>query len=79
MFIARREAKCSRLRRSRAGQLVFSQRQTASSSSRSSVVPQIGQVVGITHGCGASAPVGRRSTIDFTTLGMTSPAFSIRT
>ena len=34
MFIALRDAKCSRLRRSRAGHDVFSQRQTTSSSSR---------------------------------------------
>ena len=42
-------------------------------------VSQIGQVVGITHGCGSSAPVGRRCGSDITTFGMTSPAFSIRT
>ena len=79
MFIARREAKCSRLRRRRAGQLVFSQRQTASSSPRTSAVPQIGHADGITHGCGSSAPVGRRCGSDITTFGITSPAFSIRT
>ena len=50
MFIAEREAKCSRPRRSRAGHEVFSQRQTTSSSSRCSGLPQAAHVVGITHG-----------------------------
>ena len=42
MFIAVRDAKCSRLRRSRAGHDVFSQRQTTSSSSRCSALPHTG-------------------------------------
>ena len=40
MFIALRDAKCSRPRRNRAGHEVFSQRQTTSSSSRRSSLPQ---------------------------------------
>ena len=47
MFIAVREAKCSRLRRRRAGHDVFSQRQTTSSSSRCSWLPHAAQCVGI--------------------------------
>ncbi len=43
-------AKCSRLRRRRAGHDAFSQRQTTSSSSRCSALPHAGHVVGITHG-----------------------------
>jgi hypothetical protein len=76
MFIAVRDAKCSRLRRSRAGHEVFSQRQTTSSSSRASALPQAAHVVGITHGCESA---GRRLRIGATTRGMTSPAFSMTT
>ena len=75
MFIAERDAKCSRLRRRRAGHDVFSQRQTTSSSSRCSALPHTGQTVGICHGLLPSG-CGR---IAFTTFGMTSPPFSMST
>ena len=76
MFIALREAKCSRLRRSRAGHEVFSQRQTTSSSSRRSSLPHAAHAVGIIHG----TRVGRTQAEDgATTRGMTSPAFSMTT
>ncbi len=65
MFIAERDAKCSRLRRSRAGHDVFSQRQTTSSSSRCSSLPHTGHVVGITHGWASG---GRRLSTGATTL-----------
>ena len=76
MFIADREAKCSRPRWSLAGHEVFSQRQTASSSARWSAAPHRGHSVGICHG---SESGGRRLRIGPTTRGMTSPAFSTRT
>ena len=76
MFIALREAKCSRPRRSRAGHEVLSQRQTTSSSSRCSSLPQSAQVVGITHG---TESAGRSVRIGATTRGITSPAFSMTT
>ena len=50
MFIADREAKCSRPRCSLAGHEVFSQRQTASSSARWSAAPHRGHSLGICHG-----------------------------
>ena len=56
MFIAVRQAKCSRLRRSRAGHDVFSHRQTTSSSSRWSALPHASHVVGITHGVRVGRP-----------------------
>ena len=70
MFIALRDAKCSRPRRSRAGHAVFSQRQTTSSSSRCSALPHARHVVGITHG---TASGGRRLRMGATTRGITSP------
>ena len=75
MFMAERDAKCSNPRRIRAGQDVFSQRQTTSSSSRCRRLWQTGQLVGISHGTLFSA-CGR---IALTTFGMTSPPFSIST
>ena len=54
MFIAIRDAKCSRLRRRRAGHDGFSQRQTTSSSSRRSALPHSGHVAGISHGAAPS-------------------------
>ena len=50
MFIAWRDAKCSRLRRRRAGQLLRSHRQTTSPSPRTSSLPHDGQVSGICQG-----------------------------
>ena len=75
-FIARRDAKCSRLRRRRAGHDVFSQRQTTSSSGFVSRLSQNGHVVGITHG---DESAGRLSRTGPMTLGMTSPPFSMMT
>ena len=76
MFIAPREAKCSRPRCSLEGHEVFSQRQTASSSSRCSRVWQSGHVSGICHGTESG---GRRLSTGPTTRGITSPAFSMIT
>ncbi len=76
MFIAPRDAKCSRPRCSFAGHDVFSHRQTASSSGRCSVLPQRGQMVGMTHGFESA---GRLPRIGPMTRGMTSPAFSTMT
>ncbi len=73
MFIAQRPAKCSRLRRSRAGQLLFSHRHTTSSASRCNGLWHTGHVVGITHGGWRSAPSAITGP---TTRGITSPAFS---
>ena len=53
MFIAPRDAKCSRPRRSFDGHELFSHRHTASSSGFCSALPQTGQVVGITQAIGA--------------------------
>ena len=56
---------------------MFAQRQTTSSSSRCSALPQAGHVVGITQ---ARLSARRaRLRIGLTTFGMTSPPFSIRT
>ena len=73
MFIAPREAKCSRPRCSRAGHEVFSQRQMASPSGRCNALPHRGQSVGMVHG---RASAGRRLSTGPTTRGITSPAFS---
>ena len=76
MFIADRDAKCSRLRRILAGHDGLSQRHTTSSSSRCNVLPHSLHVVGITHD---SVFSGRKLRTGATTFGMTSPAFSITT
>ena len=78
MFIAVRDAKCSRLRRRRAGHDGFSQRQTTASSSRCSRLWHSGQCVGICHGSPRGTPSGC-GRIALTTFGMTSPPFSIST
>ena len=65
MFIADRDAKCSRLRRSRAGHAALSHRQTTSSASRCRTLPHTGHAVGIVQGALRGAP---STTIDFTTL-----------
>ena len=76
MFIAPRDAKCSRPRRSFDGHELFSQRHTASSSAFCSSLPQTGQAVGITQrGVGRSGSVSTGPT----TRGITSPAFSMIT
>ena len=64
MFIAPRDAKCSRPRCSLAGHDVFSQRHTASPSARCSVLPQRGHVVGISHGCAVRRPPAQHRTDD---------------
>ena len=64
MFIAPRPAKCSSPRCSFAGHDTFSQRQTASSSSRCRSLPHAGHVVGITHGCESGRPLAQHRTDD---------------
>ena len=58
MFIAPREAKCSRPRRSFDGHELFSHRQTASSSGFCSWLPQTGHSAGITQRAGRLARLG---------------------
>ncbi len=76
MFMARRDAKCWMERRRRAGQTAFAQRQTTSSSGRTSGLPQDGHAAGITHGW---LSAGRLLRTGATTFGMTSPPFSMMT
>ena len=76
MFMAPREAKCSRPRRIFAGHDSFGQRHTTSSSSFPRALPHSLHVAGITQGCVSG---GRRLRMGATTFGMTSPPFSITT
>ncbi len=76
MFIARREAKCSRPRRRRAGHEAFSQRHTTSSSGLTSVLPHDGHASGMRQGCRCAGRSARTGPI---TLGMMSPPFSTTT
>ena len=75
MFIARRDAKCSRLRRSRAGHAVFTHRQTASSSGRCSAAAAARALRRASATARRSGP--RRESTGPTTFGMTSPPFSM--
>jgi len=77
MFIAFREAKCSRPRRIRAGHETFSHRQMTSPSGFTSVLSQNGHADGICHSGSPSG--GRASSTGPSTFGMISPPFSIRT
>ena len=75
--MAMREAKCSRLRRSRAGHELFAHRHTTSSSGPArSRLSQRGHVSGMTHGV---ASAGRSASTGPITRGITSPAFSMVT
>ena len=76
MSMALREAKCSRRRRSWAGQVGLSQRATASSASRESGLLHEGHWLGKEY---STASSGRALRSTSTTLGITSPPFSMST
>ena len=77
MFMAPREAKCSRPRCSLAGHDVFSQRHTASPSSRCR--RRLAERTRRRASATAPTPGSRRLSTGPTTRGITSPAFSITT
>ena len=74
--MASRRAKCLRRSSTWAGQDELGQRRSTSPSGLTASVPQTGQWLG---GCQGRVRAGRRSSATSTTLGITSPPFSMRT